>query len=302
MTDGDQLACPHSHLAHANDVEPSDGHRVLREQGRLHQEDAPATPFFAVSHYADVLDVLRRPDEWRNGFGVGLNPQPGGVLGTTDDPDHRRQRKVLQDSFRPVALERLDDEVAELGEQLWLSAFGDDGEGDFVRLFAFPFPAMVIAVLLGVPRDRHDDFGAWSDAIVNSLGGADPSLAEEANRHIFQLVDELVAERVALHEAGAELPDDVLSVMTQAELAGTLTHHEVRRLCQQLLVAGHETTASLISLMLYRLIERPELFTQLRYDPALIPAAVEEFLRLAGAGAVSREPCTVHRRWRGSQR
>ena len=158
-------------------------------------------------------------------------------------------------------------------------AFGEDGEGDFVRLFAFPFPAVVIALLLGVPRDRRDDFGRWSDAIVNSLGGADPALAEDANRHIFALVDELVAVRIALYERGVELPDDVISVLTVAELEGTITHHEVRRLCQQLLVAGHETTASLIALMLYRLIEQPELVAQLREHPDLIPAAVEEFLR-----------------------
>ena len=297
MTDSAHSACPYSHLAHANDLEPSDGHRLLREQGALHEEVSSTSPFFAVSHYADVLDVLRRPDEWRNGFGVGLHPQPRGVLGTTDDPDHRRQRRVLQDSFRPVALQRLDNEIAAVGERLWRAAFSADGEGDFVRLFAFPYPAVVIAVLLGVPRDRHDDFGEWSDAIVNSLGGADPALAEEANRHIFQLVDELVTARIALHENGSELPDDVLTVMTRAELAGTLTHQEVRRLSQQLLVAGHETTASLISLMLYRLIERPDLAQQLRREPALIPSAVEEFLRfdspVQGLFRVNPSPSTV---------
>lgn len=287
----------YSHLAHANDVEPSIGHRTLRAGCPLHVEAAHEPPFFVVSRHADVLDVLTRPKEWRNGFGVGVNAQPGGVLGTTDDPDHRRQRRVLQDAFRPVAIDRLDDEIHAVGDDLWSAAFGEDGEGDFVRLFAFPFPAVVIAVLLGVPRDRRDDFGHWSDAIVNTLGGADPALAEAANRQIFGLVDELVAARIGLHEAGAELPDDVLSVMTLAELDGTLTHHEVRRLSQQMLVAGHETTASLISLMLYRLIEQPELVAQLRRDPSLIPSAVEEFLRfdspVQGLFRVNPEPGAV---------
>lgn len=288
---------PYSHLAHANDIEPSFGHAVLRGQCPLHVEQTHSPPFFVVSRHADVFDVLTRPKEWRNGYGVGINPQPGGVLGTTDDPDHRRQRRVLQDAFRPVAIERLDGEIREVGNDLWGRAFGEDGEGDFVRLFAFPFPAIVIAILLGVPRDRRDDFGRWSDAIVNSLGGADPALAEEANRQIFALVDELVAVRIALHERGAELPDDVISVMTLAELEGTLTHHEVRKLCQQMLVAGHETTASLIALMLYRLIERPELLTQLRENPDLIPIAVDEFLRfdspVQGLFRVNPEPSIV---------
>ena len=268
-----------SHLAHANDLEPSIGHRRLRERCPVHVETAHDPPFHVIGRHADVFDVVMRPDEWCNGFGVGVYEQVGGVLGTADDPDHRRQRRVLQDAFRPSAIAALDDEIVSEGEALWSAAFADDGDGDFVRLFAFPFPAVVIAVLLGVPRERRDDFGRWSDDIVNTLGGADPSLAEEANRQLFVLVDELVDTRAAMHRAGVELPDDVMSVMTRAEIDGRLDHREVRRLSQQLLVAGHETTASLISLMLYRLIERPDLVDQLRDRPDLVPAAVEEFLR-----------------------
>lgn len=267
------------HLDHANDLEPSTGHRHLREQCPLHREDSHDPPFYVVSKHADVFDLLTRHAEWRNGSGVGVNAGPDGVLGTTDEPDHRRQRRVLQDSFRPAAIARLEAEVEQAGDRLWQRAFAEDGEGDFVRLFAFPFPAVVIAALLGVPIDRRDEFGQWSDDIVNSLGGADVALADEANRHIFALVDELVDARKTLHEHGDDLPSDVLSVMTLAELDGTISHREVRKLSQQLLVAGHETTASLISLMLYRLIERPELMTQLRNAPDLIPSAVEEFLR-----------------------
>jgi cytochrome P450 len=269
----------YSHLAHANDLEPAPGHRLLRERCPVHTETSQDPPFHVIGRHADVFDVLMRPQEWRNGFGVGVYEQLGGVLGTADDPDHRRQRRVLQDAFRPGAIAALDDEIVREGEALWADAFADDGEGDFVRLFAFPFPAVVIAVLLGVPRERRDDFGRWSDAIVDTLGGADPSLAEEANRQLFVLVDELVAERRQRHERGEDLPGDVLSVMTVAEIDGTLDHREVRRLSQQLLVAGHETTASLISLMLYRLIEQPELIDHLRNHPALVPSAVEEFLR-----------------------
>ncbi|MGH9269673.1 MAG: cytochrome P450, partial [Ilumatobacteraceae bacterium] len=269
----------HSHLEHANDLEPSVGHRVLRQERPLHREDANDPPFYVVSRYADVLDVVKRPGEWINGDGVGVFFQPGGVLGTTDDPDHRRQRKVLQDAFRPAAIAALEPRVQAVGERRWGEAFDRDGEGDFVRLFAFPFPALVIAELLGVPAERQDDFGRWSDDIVNGLGGGDLALVEQANREIFALVDELVERRSRLLAADQPVPGDVLSILTRAKLAGDLSHGEVRRLSQQLLVAGHETTASLISLMLYRLIERPELMAQLRSDPDLVPAAVEEFLR-----------------------
>ena len=290
-------ASGYSHLARANDLEPAAGHRIVRERCPVHTESSHDQPFHVIGRHADVFDVLMRPDEWRNGFGVGINEQPGGVLGTTDDPDHRRQRRVLQDAFRPSAIAALDDEIVREGEALWAAAFSSAGQGDFLRLFAFAFPAVVIAVLLGVPRERRDDFGRWSDDIVNSLGGADPSLAEEANRQLFVLVDEEVDQRTRRHDSGEDLPDDVLSVMTLAEIDGTLDRREVRRLSQQLLVAGHETTASLISLMLYRLIEQPELIERLRTEPHLIPSAVEEFLRfdspVQGLFRSNPEPSTV---------
>ena len=133
-------ASGYSHLARANDLEPGEGHRILRERCPVHTETAHDPPFHVIGRHADVFDVLMRPDEWRNGFGVGIHEQPGGVLGTADDPDHRRQRRVLQDAFRPSAIAALDDEIVREGESLWAEAFGDDGSGDFVRLFAFAFP------------------------------------------------------------------------------------------------------------------------------------------------------------------
>jgi cytochrome P450 len=287
----------HSHLAHANDLEPSDGHRHLREHCPLHREVTHDPPFYVVSRHTDVFDVLMRPTEWCNGQGVGVFVQPGGVLGTADDPDHRRQRRVLQDAFRPRAMADLAPRVERIGRELWDAAFARDGDGDFVRLFAFPFPAVVIAELLGVPLERRDDFGRWSDAIVNGLGGGDLAAVEQANRGIFELVDALVAEREALLAAHLDLPDDVVSVLTRAKADGALSHGEVRRLSQQLLVAGHETTASLLSLMLYRLILQPELLDALRADPGLIPLAVEEFLRfdspVQGLFRVNPEPAEV---------
>ena len=78
---------------------------------------------------------------------------------------------------------------------------------------------------------------------------------------------------------GSVLPADVSSIMALALRDGLLSRAEMRHLGYQLLVAGHETTSSLISLMLYRLAERPDAMATLRADPALIPVAIEEALR-----------------------
>jgi cytochrome P450 len=287
----------YSHLEHANDLEPAAGHHHLLEHCPVHREDVHDPPFYVVSRHADVQAMLLAPEQWVSRHGSGVVYQRGGVLGSADGDDHRRQRKVLQDGFRPTSIEALRPRVQRIADELWDDALGEDGEGDFVRLFAFTFPAIVIAELLGVAAEDRDRFGAWSNDIVNSLGGGDLALVEIANEGIYSIVDALVAERTALLADGHDIPDDVVSVLTRAHLAGTLAYEEVRRLCQQLLVAGHETTASLISLMLYRLIEQPQLGERLRDEPNLTDAAIEEFLRfdspVQGLFRTNAEPCAL---------
>lgn len=288
----------YSHLEHANDLEPAAGHHHLIEHCPLHKEETFDPPFYVVSRHEDVLSMLTDPAQWTNGDGPGVFFQEGGVLGSADDPDHRRQRKVLQDGFRPAAIASLAPRVDIIGRELWDKAFASDGEGDFVTLFAFPFPAIVIAEMLGIRPEDREQFGHWSDDIVNGLGGGDLSLVAIANEGIYGFVDALVAERQEILERGETPPDDLLSVLTVAYRNGDLQYGEVRRLSQQVLVAGHETTASLLSLMLYRLIQQPELVDLLRADASLIPWAVEEFLRydspVQGLFRTNRDECVVH--------
>jgi cytochrome P450 len=268
-----------SYVERANDIEPAPLHAELRAEGcPVHHVTDHEPDFRVLSHHADVMAALRSPALWRNGDGPGVFVQRGGVLGSADDPDHRRQRSVLNDEFRPARIARLVPALEASLDELW-EPFREPGEGDVVPLFAFAFPASAIALLLGVhPEDRHH-FHEWADAIVAALGGGDLVAYEAATHAVWDYVDRLVDERLALHERGDDLPADVLSTMTLAHLAGELSRVEVRRLGHQLLVAGHETTASLISAMFHRLAQHPELLVQLREHPHLIDAAVEEILR-----------------------
>jgi cytochrome P450 len=269
---------PHySHLEHANDLEPSEGHRILRETCPIHKEDHDP-PFRVVSRYDDVLSVLKSSQVWGNREGPGIYHQPGGVLGSADNPNHKRQRSALRAGFTPSVIARMQPRVEEICDTWW-KAFNQDGEGDFVELFAFPYPAVVIAELLGVPDDRRDDFRRWSNDTVAGLGGGDTELLNIASAGIYETIGDGATERMELADAGKDLPDDLLSIMVTAYRNGDIGWSEILQLGHQLLVAGHETTASLISLMLYRLIQQPELADQLRDRPDLLEAAVEEFAR-----------------------
>jgi len=245
----------------------------------VHRETAHEPPFYVVSRHADVLDVLKSPTVWGNGRGPGVFVQESGVLGSADGPDHRRHRGVLRSAFLPSVIARLEPQVAALCDRVWGDAFFDDGDGDFVERFAFPFPALMIGEVLGVDSADRDRFGAWSQAIVDALGSSNMNAYRAATEAIGDYVDRMVDDRIAALEIDDPIPSDVISTLSRALLAGELDRGEVRHLAHQLLVAGHETTTSLIGLMLYRLIENPELRRQLRDRPELLEPAVEEFLR-----------------------
>lgn len=274
------------HTDRARDFEPTDHYAELREQCPVLQVVEHDPPFFVLSRFDDIVDVLKRPDTWRNHEGPGVNVQPNGVLGTTDDPDHARHRRVLRQAFVPTVIDQLAPAIVAICDEL-LDEMLPLGNGDFVDLFAAPLPALAIAELLGVSRDQRGDFRHWSDLAVAALTGGDLQQYATAKHALEEHVEAGIREREAqLGDAvvdesvvGEAIPDDVLSRLTVALRNGVLSLPEARYIGYQLLVAGHETTTSLLGMMLYRLLERPEVMARLRTDHSLLPNAIEEALR-----------------------
>ncbi len=266
------------HLDPTVRVEPWAVYERLRAECPVMHRADHDPPFYVVTRHEDVGAILRDDENWRNREGPGVLRQLGGVLGSADDPDHARQRAALRPAFLPTVIARLEPRIAAIADECF-DAFVPLGEGDFVTLFAFPFPAQVIAELLGIPVELRDEFGRWASIIVATLGGGDLAEYERATGEVWAHVDAEVERRLDLHRAGQPLPVDAVSTMVVAHLDGRLSREEIRRLGHQLLVAGHETTSGLLGLLLYRLIERPEVLAAVRADRSLVPAVVEEALR-----------------------
>jgi cytochrome P450 len=165
---------------------------------------------------------------------------------------------------------------------------------------------MAIAELLGVHPDDRNDFRRLSNMSVAALTGDDIAAYHDAKRQLEDHVEAGVAQRRAWFDTGEVsesvlgdvVPDDVLSRLAIARHNGTIDDREMRHLGYQLLVAGHETTTSLLGMLLYRLLERPELMAALRADHSLIPAAIEEALRfdspVHGLFRTNAEACRLH--------
>jgi cytochrome P450 len=200
---------------------------------------------------------------------------------TNDPPRHQNARRALLPAFTPAAVDRLVPRTREICNELIDAILArDDGRSDAALDYAQHVPVRVISLLLGVPDSDGDRFRDW---ILQQLeSGVEAS--EELEQSLAEMAEYfgiLVAERQRLVAADAELGTDVVGQLLQARYDdGTKfsTTHVVNSL-RLLLVAGIDTTWSSIGAALWHLARVPADRVRLMTEPALIPAAIEEFLR-----------------------
>ena len=192
-----------------------------------------------------------------------------------DPPDHTRLRALVQAAFSRRAVEELRPRITELVHEL----LDDRDSLDLVADFAYPLPVTVIAEMLGVPMDDRDAFSRWSRQLVDLFGTEDmsPESMDQGNEAILAMNDYftgLAAERRRRPR------DDLLTALVEVEDEGDrLTHEELLATCLILLIAGHETTANLITLGTLALLRDDAALTRLRREPGLVTSAVDELLR-----------------------
>jgi len=197
-----------------------------------------------------------------------------------DPPDHTRLRRLVSQAFTPRVVATLADRIASITDEL-LTAAGETGTGqlELVSALAYPLPLRIICELMGVPPGDQARFAGWSTSMAHSVqpgfgDQAKPAEADQATAEFREYFTELIGYR-------RDHPgEDLLTRMIRAESEGQrLTTEEIISTCVLLLVAGHETTASLISNAMLALLRHPDQLAALAADPGLAAQAVEETLR-----------------------
>jgi pentalenic acid synthase len=191
-----------------------------------------------------------------------------------DDPRHRDQRRMMVPSFTLRRAAELRPRIQRIVDGLLDTMIAQGPPAELVSAFALPVPSMVICALLGVPYADHEFFEGQSRRLLRGPGVAD---VEEARRQLDSYFEELIDRK----QKEAVPGDGVLDELVHRQLRdGELDRQDVIAFATILLVAGHETTANMISLGTFTLLQHPEQLAELRGDPELLPAAVEELMRM----------------------
>jgi cholest-4-en-3-one 26-monooxygenase len=244
-------------------------------------------PFWAVTRYADIVELGKRPHEFLNAprlavFPHEIPPPPEGStrhLLTMDPPDHARYRNVASKRFTPRAVKGWEPKVRRITREV-IDAAARSEHVDFVRDVSAPITIAVIAEMLGVPREDWQLMFRWTNEIIApsepefQRGGSAEATLDGARLELFGYFQQLAETRRRTPT------DDIVSVVANGRVEGAaLPPVELLSYYLLLVVAGNETTRNAMTGGMLALLEHPGEWAKLVATPGLVAPAVEEIVR-----------------------
>jgi len=239
--------------------------------------------FWVLTRHADVVNVSKNSELFSSERGTAINAdmRPEDLLMFQqqmihmDPPRHTRLRASINDFFKPRTIQKLDRRIRELTREI-LNAVAARGECDFVTDVSAELPLLVLAELLGVPREDRRLLFDWTNRMMglDDPDYGNPYDAQAALMELFQYAARMANER-------KEDPrDDLMSVLVHVRSDGReLDYMEINMMFFLMVIAGNETTRNALSGGLRALCEFPDQRRRLLGDPSLIKTAVEEIVR-----------------------
>jgi cytochrome P450 len=256
---------------------PWEAYRALQTESSV-AHCADHGGYWALIGYEAVRDAAADPTRFSSASGATIprlsDPSFPAVPLESDPPDHRQYRKVLQDALRPSKVAEFEPLLRSMVTDC-VDAFCGRGTAELHEELAMVVPPALLANILGLPADEATDFALWTNNMVRAAAAGDL----EAKRKALGQLMEYIKRKVA--ESQSSPGEGLLSDVANAQVKGARISFEAA--CGAvflLIVAGHETTINGIASALSLIGSNPEVRDLLIEDPSLIPAAVEESLRL----------------------
>lgn len=237
-----------------------------------------------ISRYEDVRFALQHPEIFSSEFeAVDIGQDRPLIPLQIDPPDHAKYRKVMDPHLAMRHMTPMEDGVRMLVNQL-IDGFAARGSVDAHAEFTVPLPSTVFVELCDLDAGRLEDFLRWKDNIIRPQTRqpevafdpeAQAAIRHDTAREIYAFFDTLIGERLA------NPGDDVISRFALGEVDGQrMTHEQMLDVCFLFILGGLDTVTSTLDCSLAYLAQHPERRDQIATNPSLIPAAVEELLRL----------------------
>ncbi len=259
-------------------------------------------PFWVVTRHADIKEIERQPDIFRNGekstfitniesnqrvkMLTGGEPNLIRSLVSVDGDEHKALRGVVFPHVTPRAIKPLEDQIRAIANEFVDHMLSFDGTCDFAADVAFLYPLRVIMTVLGVPQEDEPFMLKLTQELFNN---ADPELnrrraeltQEEMLKSLWETTMELENYFKAVTEKFRANPTgQINSLIANAQINGDYLNH--RQLMGYYIIAataGHDTTSNTTAGAMWALAERPHLLKEMQDNPERINAFVEESIR-----------------------
>jgi cytochrome P450 len=231
-------------------------------------------PLVMVYRHDEIEQVLRDHETYSSAqikdfFGEVFGEH---VMLAADEPQHGRYRALVATAFSPKGVASLEHKIVRRVAGELIDKLVDRGRAELVSEFTFPYPAQIIASMLGLPREDYPQFQRWAVAIIGFLFFRDRGL--EASKAMADYFLPIIEDR----RRGPR--DDLISSLVQAEIDGErLSDEEIISFLRLLLPAGVETTYRAFGSLLFGLLSNPDQLDAVRKDRSLVQPTINESLR-----------------------
>lgn len=238
-----------------------------------------ANGYYVLTRYEDILGAYQDPETFSTEAVTVFEPDPSyqWIPHMIGGDEHRQWRRALGPYFSPKAISQLDDRIRGWAAEL-LDSLVPRGECDVIADFSFYYPTTIFLGLMGLPAAHLDQFMAWEADILHSRGATPEEITTNrmaAMAAVFSYFRSVISDRRA-HPG-----DDLISHAIGFQVDGRpVTDDEVTSYCFFMFMAGLDTVAAAFGYALYHFATHPDDRRRIVADPALIPAAIEEILRV----------------------